>query len=332
MNVVNRLENLYPFDEAVVQDVELAAALQNQRTFPELADMYNLADGPSTTVIPGMAGLYQYWHLKPTGDYDETAVRVYMAPMATPTDQNLAMRTMRLFAADPSLPLFVAGAPAAVGNRNNRISPSNLPTVWRGNLQPAVAPTLHFLRSSGVQTADFIGHSYGAATAAAASAGAAEYGVTVAHGVYMEPAGVVSRGLFRLLGDFKRSEAKLQHNVEASASEPFLEARKLADTGFTRYVGGLLRLSNVAIAHAQTMPLFVPDVRTALDEQIHMHATLAWGGKSEITPTPAMERGVKYLGNMFPGQVSRMMVPEMYHAGGDDIDLHAAMVLQALRK
>jgi hypothetical protein len=331
MNTTERLQTYYEFDDSVVESVARAAADQNSKTFVDLAEQYGLADGPSRMNLAGVRSPFEYLRIDPKSSVDETNVRVYLAPMAIPADENMAMRAIRLFAAAPNKPLIVVGSPAFIGNRSNRLSMMDARKVWRGDLQPAVTPTLRYLEGAGVTRADFIGYSYGADTAAVATGDAREYGVEADRSILMEPASTAERGLVALLKAFKSSESPLASYVEATESQPLFEARCLADSGLVRYVGGLLRLSNIAIAHALSSDSFRGRLDYALLMQPEVRISLAWGGKSELTDNAAMTQTLEAMVRTHGAdRLNAIVIPEMHHAGGDDIDLHAAIVLQAL--
>jgi hypothetical protein len=303
--------------------------LQDRLSFAELADYYGVGGGPSVVADkPGKP--FEYILFRPAQDYDPTEHRVYHLPMAMHADQSMAMRGMRLFGADPTRPLMLVGNPAAAGVSTGRLSPEAARTVWGGDLAPTVAPLVKHLREIGVESVDHLGFSYGADKAVVAASQGVLEGLKTSHAVLMEPASTVDRGLVRLLRDFIPAGGKhLQSAVEASESEPYLEARKLADTGLTRYGLGLLRLSNIAIANALAHDYFESRTESALVCNPDMFASLAWGTASELTPNANMERIGRELAERNNLRVGTMALSGMHHAGGDDIDLHAAIVLQA---
>jgi len=63
-----------------------------------------------------------------------------------------------------------------------------------------------------------------------------------------------------------------------------------------------------------------------------MRSTVIWGGCSELADNTYLTELMDGLKLGYGSDVIRSFVVErMLHAGGDDVDLHAAMVLQALR-
>jgi hypothetical protein len=333
MTTSERLTAYHVFDEVVVERVAQVAHGQNAKTFDELAAQYGIEDGPQQFAVPGQRSPFEYLRFEPAGDYDETKARLLLTPMSIPADQNMAMRGMRLFAANPSAPLIVAGAPAAIGNRANRPNFSELPGVWQGDLRALARLALCYMlaeeRASRLET---IGYSYGADVAASVTAEAAHFEFGVDRAVLMESAATANRGLLKLGQAFQSSEAPLQGYVDATASEPLFEARRRSDVGMARYMGGLMRLSNIAIAHALSSNTFPDRVDAALRVQEDLHVSVAWGDKSELADGESLTAAVADLRQRHGNErVSSLVVPGMHHAGGDDIDLHAALVLQSLR-
>lgn len=333
INIAEHLERFYPyFDGEIEQSVAAAAAAQDNLSFRELATQYGVDNGPQSVRPYGDRRVMEYYQLVPKADYDETAARVCYASMATPADKSMAMRAIRLFAADPSAPLLVVGNPGAVGRRANRLRPIDAARVWRGQLGPAVSLSLQHLQNTGVKRAEFIGYSYGAELAASACAESCDFGIDARSGVWMEPVSMIDRGLISLASDFIDSGAALPEYVAASDSVALDEARASADTGLSRYVFGVLRLSNVAIAHALSRDGFSGRARLALDTQARFRATTVWGDASELS----QPNRLKALGNELSATYGRrygaLIMKGMKHAGGDDINLHAAMVLQASRR
>jgi pimeloyl-ACP methyl ester carboxylesterase len=316
-----------------VERVAQVAHDQNAKTFDELAAQYGIEDGPQRFIAPGQRSPLEYVRFEPQGDYDTTKARVLVTPMSIPVDPNLTMRAMRLFAANPTAPLIVAGAPAAIGNRSNRPNAGELPRVWRGDLRSLARPVLHYLLSDErVQQLDAIGYSYGADVAATTAAEAAHFGLSVDRAVLMESASTADRGLLKLGRAFQSSETPLQDYVAATASEPLFEARRRSDVGAARYLGGLLRLSNVAISHALARNMFPDRVDGALRVQADMRVSVVWGDQSELADGSNLTAAVVGLQEQYGEErVRSLVVPGMHHAGGDDIDLHAALVLQSLR-
>lgn len=332
MSTSERLQQFYDFDQDILARVEQVAHDQRQKSFAQLADQYGIAKGAQWTYPFFDERAVDFYYFKPKQDFDETKLRVYRAPMANPADTNMAMRAIRLFAADPSEPLMVLGNPAAIGLRKHRILRQNLKTVWNGDLAPAVEPAVEYIQHLGVKRADFIGYSYGAEASPVEAAVAKSRDIVAERGVWIEPAAVVQRSLVRLALSFGSTGGdKLKDAVERTGSEALNEARDIANVGMVRWGLGMLRASNLAIAHSMTMPRFVVRAEQALAAQPTLKATVGWGEQSELAVDENMQQVIERLEDHYAARVGHMALRGMNHAGGDDIDLHAAMVLQGLR-
>ena len=111
------------------------------------------------------------------------------------------------------------------------------------------------------------------------------------------------------------------------AGEPLREALCGSEVSELRYAGGLMRLSNLAILRALSRGDFADRAAQVLHGNPRARATIAWGTKSEFVSEQAMQWLVARLGN----RVGALALTGMHHAGGNDIDLHAAIMLQGLR-
>ena len=337
MTSVEQLRGFYDFDESVLERVTDAAEWQDRHVFPYLADYYGVSGGPETVPSGDSHKAFQVLNIKPRHDYDAEEARVYHLPMSMPIDPSMTMRLFRLFEADPAKQLIVAGNPSAAGQRYGKLRLKDIPTVWGGDLTPAVDPLLSYLAERGIKETEEIGYSYGADAAAASSARAEAHDISVRQGVYMESAAATDRGPgliggVRLGIDFMSAGSELENYVEACDSLPLRHAREMSDVGLPRYLLGLARMSNLAIGNSLAHNGFEARVRGALTAQDDMRSTLVWGTSSELTRSSDMARVIGYLrGGFGRERVGFMAIQGMHHAGGDNIDLHAAIVLEALR-
>ena len=125
----------------------------------------------------------------------------------------------------------------------------------------------------------------------------------------------------------------LEANVKASNSDVLLEARQLSDHGFIRYALGYFDSTNVAILRCLTGQGIAQRVLDALRLQPELRAVIAWGTASELTPHNVMQRVAGELEHSEFGQrVSTLVIVGMGHNSCEDINFHAAIVLQGLRQ
>src|SRR3546814_16270224 len=92
-------------------------------------------------------------------------MRVLHLPMACPVDKSMVMRGIRLFGADPAVPLTVVGNPSSPGLTKTRFSMYEAYQTFRQHsLVPTARPLLHLLETPGVTSTEHLGFSYGART------------------------------------------------------------------------------------------------------------------------------------------------------------------------
>ena len=337
MTTQERMLSYYAFDEAVLDAVSEAATQQNTKSFNELATQYGLEDGP-TRLYP--MDNSEKWPIDvlqftPTQDYDPAVMRVLHLPMANPVSKNKTMQAMRLFAADPSEQLLVVGNPSSPGRNAGRVTFEGAKTIiWHTNLGPLVEPLMSYLDQENISRVTNLGYSYGAEKAATATGIAWAYGMEARQMVLAEPISVIERSLAKLGLAFLRSGNKLQEYIAQSESEPYTAIRKEENVfGTIAYTLGMLRLTNLAISAALADEGFQSRVKGALNLHPGLRTAIAWGTASELTNNAQMIRIISELKESrasYPSRISAMPLEGMHHAGGDDIDLHAAIMLQGL--
>jgi len=337
MNTESRLKDYYHFDEQILQSVGTTALQQNKLSFQELADDFGIGAGPQLQRPTAQTNrTIEFFQINPSADYDESKLRICQSPMGIPADKSMAMRAIRLFGSDPTVPLIVVGSPASIGNRANRLKLADLNQVRRGDLEPAISPMLQFIMNQGVTKLEVVGYSYGADAGAAILSASNRYDIKTECAVLIEPAGVQEQSVLNLAKSFGASGAELEAYVDQTESAPLFEARNRNQsaiaglTGFSKWAGGFLRASNLAIAQGLSRGRFAPTLDRALDKQAELKVAIAWGSASELVNADAITEAIRDLSVKHPHRVLPMEMNGMHHGGGDDIDLHAAMVLQGL--
>lgn len=334
VNVQERLESYQVFDEQVIEAVVRAAHDQGRISFGSLARRYGIANEPD--IIPGTVehNDFQVLRIIPKGnDFNETQARVYWPGIATPIDPNLIVRGLRLAAADPTRQLILTGNPSSLRSSYNKLGAAARHEVARGNLSPAVEPVLRYLGRLGITEVEHIGYSLGADKAATASARAGDFDICVRNGVFIESITAERRSLLSLAIRFAKTTSTLEANVKASNSDVLLEARQLSDHGFIRYALGYFDPTNVAIVRCLTGQGIVQRTLDALRLQPELRAAIVWGAASELTPLAVMQRVARELEHSEFGQrISTLVIEGMGHNSCENINLHAAIVLQGIRQ
>lgn len=231
-----------------------------------------------------------------------------------------------------------------IGNVSELRSPGTVPfrnsvnMIRHTDLRPAAAPSVALLQDLGIKSSHQLGYSYGADKAAAVTALAGdiedpEKQLNIRSGVFVEPAGIAERGLWRLMQDFMRSGSELDAYVKQANSAVLREARSGYNAYTTAlYFLGLTRLSNLAIAQCLSHKTFEDNVVRAIDANEELSVTIGSGELSEMDPDGLTQEIAGRLANTFGQErVHAMWLKRMHHAGADDLNLHAAIMLHGLK-
>lgn len=335
MPLAEQLKPYYPFDDEVIAGIEAAAAWQNTKTYKELADFYDIGDGPHVFRPTEHSRPIEMVHFTPTGDYDEKRARVLRVPMGHGTDTNMIMRAMRFFAADPSEQLFVFGNPTIAGNSAGTVSVRQAAKVlWKNTLEPFVEPSLQYLASKevAVESTNELGYSLAADMGATASAHAARFGIAVDHGVFVGSAAGARWNPFKLGAGFYATGKELDEYRADAACPPYNEAYAYENDEWLRLYGrGLARLSNAVIFATLARGGFYDRVDAGLEAQPAMHTVVGWGSLDEISIDAVNIRETAKLQEKYGSRVAAMRLDGVHHAGADNINFHAAFMLQGQR-
>lgn len=333
MSVGPSLEHLpryYDFEPDVLARVSEAAERQHQVPFLELAKKYDIEEGASIYFDSASHKFTEYLLLKNEGYTPDTPHSVLFAPMNTPVDENMAMRAIRLQASMPERPLVVIGSPNARPESFHLIAPQAVSVIEHPSIVPFTPSAAKLIRLISPEIEALLGYSLGADMAAGVAARLAHEGVEVTTSVLVESPATRRRTLLRLLADFKSSEPPLDAYIAHSDSIALGEARSLAEQPLSKYARGMLSLTNIALARVLADGLFADRVNAALDAQHTMHAVVGWGTESELTRQADAARAVARIKNAHGPRAHEMELHGMHHAGADDINLHAAMMLQGI--
>lgn len=319
-----RLRAYYPFDADVLERIATVAVQQRNTTWESIQ-----AELPETQIFESINGKpIEVIDIKPS-EYD--GVHVYHLPMGNGLDENMRIGIATLAAAEPNKRLIAAGNPGAPGQASGKLRVCDLPKVWNGDMRPTVDPLLQYLGSQRIERADHTGGSCGADRATTAIGYAEKYDHYVSHAILMDPASVVRRSLPALARQFLKSAAPMEGYVQATESQPYFDARKQAHKTNHGTIGavGLLRPSNVAIAHALSLDGFETRVTNALDSQEKMRTDIIWGTESELAAHGAMLGVMERLTDQYSNRVRATALDGHMHAVYCDIFLQTALILQS---
>ncbi len=331
MKSLEYLHGYADFDPVIVQAIGETAAWQDQKTFEELAALYRVDENLRTVQPKHSKNPIEILTFVPRDDFDESAMRVYHLPMGCSLDENMIMNGMRLFGSDPSQRLMLVGNPSSPGHDMGKITAKEaFGSYWNHDLKAFVEPLLEHLYDSNITDTAHLGYSYGANKAVTATVHSQQYDQYVDKGVYAEPAAVVSLGLIRLPARFAWTNRKVKGYIKQAESAPYSQIRGKDNLGsLASYIVGLMRLSNIAIASNLAHEHFEEATIEALDSQ-PTEMTIAWGSKSELAPDVPMQFLTGRLIASYGKRVQALRLKGMHHAGANDINLHAAIMLQGL--
>jgi hypothetical protein len=328
-----RLESYEAFEPDIIKRVSMAADEQNTLAFSELVNSYGVGDGPQL-VEPYADAKYpiEVLSLKPIKDidYDQSTARVMFAPFGNAVTPSIAVRALRLFAADDAEQLLVVGNPALPVRRAERwpvsgggkVDRAGRKQLVQNNLVPHVEPILRYLNSEGIENVSlFTGYSFGADLAAEATLQSNNYDIDTKSSVLLEPGGTTRRSVFSLLRAFSESSKHLERYINTTDSSPYRSAVHLTSGNLALYAAGLARPTNIASARALAMGRFAETVNQITEVSPHTGLTVGWCEQSEVVDG-------QELNEQLSPNVGRIALKRAHHAVGDDIDVHAALVLQ----
>lgn len=325
-------DSYHHFDEDIHEAVARAASDQDTLSFAELADLYNLDDAVQTADYDGRP--VQSVTFKPEGDFDETRAQVYHVPFAISLDPNTLMRLMRLHAAKPSEQLISYSNPGTIGQPGGKLKPTDLWHIARTHdLSPAVAPQQADLANRGITSVDRLGYSAGTLQALAAM----EHDDTIETraGILVEPVAVAKQSLLKLAGSFMGSGSEVWNYINQTDSQPYtgVRSKKVAgiDVGLINYSIGIGRATNLVNAREMARGGIFHRAYEVLRHNQADSLTFAWGTESEISKPELIARQITHLQERYGERVQSIELEGMHHAGGDDINLHALIMTQALR-
>lgn len=332
MNITSeRLSQYYDFDECVLAVADEIAGVQRSMDWRDFLQYCNMQADPDRSLIQERGTDFVVF--RPRGDYDETKARVMFAQMATALKPDFAFQAATVFAYDQTSPLLAIANPGGFDHDANTIKSRDLLKVARGDLLPAVTPTLEMIgrlaNERGLERVSYIGASYGSEKAVAAARYANDYdhkpeGVTA-----LEPPAVVRRSLPRLAKAFFDCGGHLQEARDSSNSPAFSQA--VAESGNTLgYVLGLARASNIASSLYIARGEFQRDAEAAMDSNGEMRMTITWGSESELALDGLVAKLTEDLSGQYgPERVKSIRIPSGYHSMTNNIHLQAALVTQA---
>lgn len=322
----NRLKEIYPFDDEVLNIVNNVAESELNLSWSEYQSKFNVPE--VQTFEPTNGKSIQVLDIKPK-DYNSTII--YHAAMGNSVDPNLIMHVLPFSRALPDRRIIATGNPSRLGNGYGKLSINDAQKVYRGDLRPVVHPILEYINNEGIDKVSHVGYSYGADKVLASVQYSHQYDHSVSSSIVMEPASVKKRNMLSIAKDFKSTEEYLNKYINETNSKPFLEARKESG-GLLGYSLGLLRISNLAITSSLTMDKFQERAESALLNQSESNMSIMWGSESELAIHGLMVEITSSLKEKFGDRVQSICLEGQRHAMCDDIYFYCAIILQGMKQ
>ncbi|MBX4191075.1 hypothetical protein KW794_03220 [Candidatus Saccharibacteria bacterium] len=329
MNEFERLSKFYPFNDEVLARVEREATRQQDLTWPEYRRRFNIPDPLIYSPTDGKP--VEVIDIKPR-DYED--VLVYHQPMGCPLDSNISLHIATVAGILPQYRVIGIGNPGPPGRGYGKLSLQDIFRVWNDDLGPTVAPTLQYVNAQGVESAVHAGESYGAEKAAAAAENAFKYDSQATKSLMIEPVAVIKSGIIKMGLTFRSTsqhkEKYLEPIHQRSTTHKSAEATKVS---MMEYNLSLIRLSNLAIAHALGRQDFEGRVERALTVNRDLKAGISWGTESEFDRDNEREKIIKRL-QIHYGEARVVDLPlrGQTHAMNLDIFLNSTIISQLLLK
>lgn len=323
MVIQERLQEYFPFSPEVIETVsEVAERQKTYSNYQQFFDAENI--GEIHNWQPNGLKPVSILDIRPA-EHDPNEALLLHLPMANPLDSNHVFQAATIAATNPNTRVIAIGNPSGRKFATGLLSDNNRKQLTeRGNWHSLVDPLEQYAEKERIEYIDHAGYSYGALKAVI-SAGRSYR--QVKNVVAIEPV-VGDRSLLKLGADFLSTNKELKRYLDATELPIFLEAHK-DGVGMLAYSRGLLRLTNIAIAHSLTHPKFDERVDDALEKKSRMNTTIVWGSESELaldglTSAIVAKLQVKYGVT----RVKAIRLAGQKHALANDVHLHAALILE----
>jgi pimeloyl-ACP methyl ester carboxylesterase len=259
------------------------------------------------------------------------AAIVVCLPMARGLDAAEVRRASRLKRLFPDDRMIFMASPDGWNSPAGRLTKEQRHAVRSGEIRPMIASLLHYLHEHGITTVDWVGNSYGARTAVAAAAFAAENQIHIIRRVVsIETPDAVARGFVGLALAFYSTRKRVADHMGA-LTDPVFAAALEQQPDLPHYILNLASPANWAIAHGIARGQFEANMRTLLECSPEAHVTVAYGTHSELVLKEHIEPIMKAFEKLYPGRTEVIRLDQAAHACYLDIDVIQAIIAHGLR-
>jgi len=342
MTTEKQLGQYYNFDSDITDAVLEAGAMQDAMGLEGVRAHYDLDNNHDMNVQSENSQFArEELRLTPKGDYDPAVVDVAYLPYAVNMTPNMVYRFSRLHMAQGLLEdrapreMRIYGN-AGLGHRNatGRLSREDRKLMTGENtLAPVVDPTLQHLKRSKIGKIAILGASQGADVGATAAGRSPLYGIETEQAVLADSASNIRLSLPTLGISFAKAGNKLQHYVDETNSEPYSQiVSEEKWVGPEGYMTGVFRPTNIAIAKVLSRNGYKDRVRSAMQNNPNMRLADMWAADSEVGDRAVAQAIAETLTQEFGEDRVTGMEINGGHAIINQLDVHAAMMMQGLRE
>lgn len=318
------------FDESIARRV--AGVAQQEATYQTYQEFFSAVSVPlEPALYEGKRGrVVPYIDVAPRAKGDG-GVLVLFLPMGNSLDANQLYQVANIALGFPSYRIIAFGNPSGppYAYKKQHLSFKEWMQVVCSREPRALASVeLEYLTSQNIQSASFVGYSFGALKAVVAARYAAPQFV---HDLILVDPVTYPRPLPVLVADFRRTLTPLGGYVGATGLATFLAARNEAARRVD-FNKGLLSWSNLAAGIALSRIRFFALLERVIIANPTLTSWVFWAGKSELGNSAVTHEEIARIHNQ---TVSRSLyghefIPDK-HAFANDIHLMLAILYKALK-
>jgi pimeloyl-ACP methyl ester carboxylesterase len=322
-----RLENYQVFSEATIKTV--ASLADKQASYRNYRDFFSDMGIPEPHMfLSEKSRGVPVVDIQPKKNPAKGTLVLHL-PMVNPLDQNQLYHVATIVAALPGYRVIAFGNPSGkpYAFKEQNLSVWNLLRVaFTNNQMPLVASELKYLQSHGIESAHYVGYSYGAHKALI-EASYAEKG-TVKAITLIDPV-AHPRRVRQLIHDFRNTFNPLGRYVDRTAIESYFQARR--DTAKTKHHDDAFkRLINIAIGFVLKRLDFITLLEKVQQKHPGIATIIAWGSEGELGNDAHMKVSMHRLKYEAHENILALRLKGDKHAFANDIHLYAAIVLEAV--
>ena len=256
---------------------------------------------------------------------NEAGTLFMLSSMGNGISQQKSVDIATVAMANPNTRIVFFPSPGSLGSRAGVLNIRQRRSAIEGCFKPATALVARFAVSRGITQIDLEGGSLGGDLVP----GAAQHmDYKVGKAIVNDPSGTDPWFFPHLVKNFLASGKTL--NDYKDLTDLAVNQQAVKDSkGWTRWFGGLVRASNIALARGIATGRHEEQVGLALMCQPGMTAHYTVGTNSELVDPLLYPFMIKRLQKQNPGRVFSTELEGAHHPWANDLHLHAATIVEA---